>query len=107
MDQASLAMRLAESDEREREMLLARYPALADVGLARAFAELYRDISSSDPAQAAGVAAGLSELARAVADPEAQALATWISGLAALQLEGQYERAITLIDAAAAEFERI
>ncbi|MFL5800329.1 MAG: CHAT domain-containing protein [Roseiflexaceae bacterium] len=107
MDQASLATRLAGSDERERMVLRARYPALVDIGLARALAQLYRDISSSDPAQAAGAAAGLSELARALADPEAHALAMWIGGLVALQLEGQYERAITLIDAATAELERI
>jgi tetratricopeptide (TPR) repeat protein len=107
MDRASLAARLASSDQAERAILLTRYPALVDIGLARALAQLYRDVSSSDLPQAAGAAAGLSELADALADPEAQALATWIAGLAALQLEGQYERAITLIDTAAAELGRI
>jgi CHAT domain-containing protein len=107
MNRASLALRLAQSDERERVLLLARYPALADIGLARSLAQLYRDVSSSDLAQAAGAAASLSELAGTLADPEAHALATWIAGLAALQLEGQYEQAITLIDMAAAELSRI
>jgi CHAT domain-containing protein/tetratricopeptide (TPR) repeat protein len=107
MDRAELATRLAAADETERAALLARHGTLAGVELAQALKAIYFDTYSSDPHHAAGAAAALAALASADDTAEIQALAAWTSGMAALQLEGQVERAITRIDEAAARFEAL
>src|SRR4051812_46166641 len=107
MDRAELAARLTTATATERSILLDRYAALADRDLAQALKALYLETNSSEPQRASGAAAALTGLASANADPEIQALAAWTSGMAALQIEGQIERAITRIDDAAAQFEAL
>jgi len=104
---AELAERLALAGDMERTALLAGCDLLARVDLAKALKELYFNTYSSDPQRAAGAAAALVALASIDTTPEIQALAAWTSGMAALQIEGQVERAIALIDEAAARFEAI
>jgi CHAT domain-containing protein len=107
MNRAELAARLAAADAAELAALLARHPALADAELAWALKDLYYEASAIDPTQAAGAAAALAALAQLADDGEIQALAAWMAGLAALQVDGQMERAIERLDAAAAQFEQL
>jgi len=101
---AELAERLALAGDIERAALLAGCDPLARVDLAQALKHLYFDSYSSEPQRAGGAAAALAALVDIDANPEIQALAAWTSGMAALQIEGQVERAIALIDEAAARF---
>lgn len=103
---ADLAARLAAADDAERAALLARVRR-GGAPLARALRSLYLDSVAGDPARARGAAAALAALAAraGTADhAEVAALAAWITGLAALQLDGQLERAVALLDEAAARF---
>jgi CHAT domain-containing protein/tetratricopeptide (TPR) repeat protein len=102
-----LAQRLVAASETDRAALLAACPAPARVDLAQALKQLYFDTYSSQPQQAAGAAAALAALAAMDDNAELQALAAWTSGMAALQLEGQIERAIQLIDEAAERFDAL
>ena len=107
MNPADLAERLALAGEAERARLLAGYDPLGRIELAQALKARYFDTYSSDPQQAAGAAVALASLASLAANLEIQALAAWTSGMAALQIEGNVDRAIVLIDEAAARFEAI
>jgi CHAT domain-containing protein len=102
-----LVSRLVAASASERAALLARYGAASGVELAQALKAIYVDTYSSDPQRAGGAAATLTALASANPHPEIQALAAWTSGMAALQLEGQIERAIQRIDEAAARFKAL
>jgi CHAT domain-containing protein len=104
---AELALRLAQANDQGRARLLEDSPGQARLELAQALRQLYLESYSSDPQQAAAAAAALAALADGDPTPEIQALADWIGGMAALQLEGQIERAIVLIDSAAARFESL
>jgi tetratricopeptide (TPR) repeat protein len=90
--QSDHAARLTERDEQ------------ADVELAEALRALYLESVGMDPPRAANAAAALAALAGLTRSARAHALADWTCGLAALQLEGRIEHAITLIAAAAARF---
>jgi len=104
---AEFAERLARAGDSERAASLTVCEPFARVGVALALKDLYFSTYSSDPQLAAGAAAALAALASIDTTPEILALAAWIGGTAALQLEGHVERAITLIDEAAARFEAI
>lgn len=105
---ATLAAALAStSDAAARSALLAQHVGVDRALLARALKDRYLAKSSSEPVQAAGAATSLSTLAEADADPEVRALALWTAGMAALQLEGQMERAVELLEGGAAVFERL
>src|SRR5437016_479625 len=107
MDQADRVSRLVAASAAKRAALLAGHASQDGVELAQALKALYLDTYSSDPQRAAGAAATLAALASTNDHPEVQALAAWTSGMAALQLEGQVERAIALIDDAAARFKAL
>src|SRR6266498_4359774 len=107
MNLDELVSRLVAAGAAERAALLAPHASWAGVELAQALKAIYFDTYSSDPQRAAGAAAALVALAGIDANPEIQALAAWTSGVAALQIEGQVERAIARIDEAAARFEAI
>ena len=107
MNLDELVSRLVAAGAAERAALLAPHASWAGVELAQALKAIYFDTYSSDPQRAAGAAAALAALASANDHPEIQALAAWTSGMAALQLEGQVERAIARIDDAAARFEAL
>lgn len=102
-EQVSIAHELAAASPEERSTLLTQYTSNT-IDLAHALKDLYFDSYSSLPALAAGAAAALDDLATQSPHPEIVALATWTRGMAALQLEGAFERAIQLIDAAAEQF---
>ena len=104
MDRAALAALLAAADPGEHAGLLARHGPLADAALAQELRAIYFDSYSSEPRRAAVAARALTSLAAANDDPEVAALAAWVEGLAALQLEGRVEAAIERLDAAAARF---
>jgi CHAT domain-containing protein/tetratricopeptide (TPR) repeat protein len=107
MNLVDLVPRLVAASAAEQAALLARYDSWAGVELAQALKAIYFDTYSSDPQRAAGAAAALTALGNTNDHPEIQALSAWTSGMAALQLEGQVERAIERIDEAAARFEAI
>ncbi|HEY3082055.1 MAG TPA: CHAT domain-containing tetratricopeptide repeat protein [Chloroflexota bacterium] len=107
MDRAELAERLATAEEAERSALLAQHADVADVALARALKAFYDDHKTSQPARAVGAAAAARRLSAMLEDPEVEALAAWTEGMVALQVDGQMERALTLLDRAAARFEAL
>jgi CHAT domain-containing protein len=107
IDVPELAALLVATDRAERIVLLGRHPNLTGLPLAYTLKGIYFDNYSSDPQLAARAAAALVDLAEVNDHPEIRALAVWTSGLAALQLEGRVERAIQLIDDAAARFEAL
>lgn len=94
---------LVDAGERQRTALLEEHAALAGVALAIAIKDICYATWDSDPLQAAGAAAALNLLAERTGDPEIHALATWISGIAALAT-GRMDRAIDLLDAAVEQF---
>ena len=106
MDRAELAAQLAAAGDARRDALLASQAKHPDIELARALKELYFATNTSEPQRAAGAAAALVALDRAHNHPEIHALAAWVDGMAALQIEGRIERAIERIDQAGAAFER-
>ena len=75
--------------------------------LARALKAFYDQHKTSQPARAAGAAAAARLLAAMRPEPEVEALAAWTEGMAALQIDGQMERALALLDRAAAGFEAL
>lgn len=104
MEQAALAALLAKADAPERAELLAQHAGLADVELAQELRAIYFDVYSSAPQRAAVAAHALTDLAAFSSDPQISALACWVEGLAALQIEGRLEYAIERIDAATVSF---
>lgn len=107
MNLAELVSRLVTAGAAERAELLTRHGVRAGAELAEALKAVYFDTCNSDPQRAAGAAGALADLASLDARPAIAALAAWISGMAALQLEGQVERAIQRINEAAAGFEAL
>jgi CHAT domain-containing protein len=103
MDRAVLAELLATANDSERQVLLTRHAALADVNLAWTLKALYDNVESSDPARAAHVAAALSSLVKVTQDTQVSAVAAWTEGMVALDA-GQMEAAIARLDAAEARF---
>jgi tetratricopeptide (TPR) repeat protein len=104
VDVLTLAQALVAADPPARPALLADHAALAGLALAEALREIYFASYSSTPAQAAAATAALTVLAESASDQAIDALAHWIAGLAALQLEGRLDEAITQIDRAATLF---
>lgn len=104
MERQELALCLATTTDEERAALLSRHAALADTALAQTLKTLFDETKIGDPRRASGAAAALATLARVSDDPETHALAAWTSGMAALLLDGQADRAIRYVDDAAARF---
>ncbi len=98
-----MAAQLAAADEPERAALLEQH-AGAGVELAHALRAAYLEASNGQPARAIAAVAALSVLAQRTGDAEVRALAAWVEGLAALQLRGEMEPALLLLDRAAAGF---
>jgi CHAT domain-containing protein/tetratricopeptide (TPR) repeat protein len=107
IDRTTFAARLAAAGDEERAALLSRHAALADVELARALKALYDDTKVSEPARANSAASAITLLTDLIDDSEAHALAYWTAGMAALQLEGQMEQALALLDKAIMRFEEL
>src|ERR1051326_9569027 len=99
MKQEELAERLLTADTDEQAALLKQYSALADAHLAHSLKSLFDDTKNSDPERARAAVAALNVLARFIDHTAITALAQWTSGIAALLIDGQAERAITQLDA--------
>jgi hypothetical protein len=106
MDQANLAEVLVAAEETEREILLTRHIALADVKLAWVLKSRYDNVESIDPAGAAQVAMALASLAKVTEDTEVSAVAWWTAGMAALD-DGQMEAAIAHLERSASQFQSL
>lgn len=104
MPSAKLAERFATAGAAERAALLAKQTSAANRALAHELRELYFDSYSSDRQLAAQAAEALGALVAAAPDPEIEALAIWVEGLAELQIEGRPERAVECINQAEARF---
>lgn len=104
MERAELAARLAEAGAAERAALLERHAALADGELAGALEALFDDTKGSDLKRATGASTALTALAGVTADPKVSALAAWIAGKVALQIDGRMEAAIAHLEDAEARF---
>jgi tetratricopeptide (TPR) repeat protein len=103
MPPATFAERLATAVAAERAALLASHEG--DLrALAHELRQLYFDSYSSAPQLAAQAAEALAALAAQTPDPEVMAVATWVEGLAELQIEGRVERAVERINQAEARF---
>jgi CHAT domain-containing protein/tetratricopeptide (TPR) repeat protein len=103
MNREELARSLVQAGNMERQTLLARHPALADVVLAHVLKRIYDDAESSDPEQAAGAAGALASLSSFTDRLEVRALAAWTVGMAALD-SGQMEESIAQLEAAEESF---
>ena len=104
MDRRQLATALIASDVAERERLLRSHADLADSRLARELNALYLETYHGDPARAAQAAACLELLSQSTHDPEIDALSVWTSGMVAVQLQGQMERGVALLEDATRRF---
>lgn len=107
MDDRALAVALLDAEETERIRLLHDHNARARPGLAGTLKALYDEAKTSDPARAAACAAALRVLAAHTPTAEVQAYADWVDGMAALQLRGEAEKALTLLSAAILGFEAL
>src|SRR4051794_30753356 len=105
MERPALAELLATADDAERAALLAEHTSIIDAALARALKALFDETKISAPQRAVAASAALLVVAEGTRDDEIHALAAWTAGLAALQLAGQPERALTYLDEAAARFD--
>src|SRR5437868_6755886 len=104
MKQEELAEQLVTADDGERTALLKRHAALLDVQLAQALKSLFDDSKDSDPARAERAVAALNALSLSTNHTKISAIAQWTTGIAALLIDGQAERAIAKLDTAAALF---
>jgi CHAT domain-containing protein/tetratricopeptide (TPR) repeat protein len=99
-----LAERLISADDDERRVLFKRHADLLDTRLARSLKSVFDDSKHSDPARAERAVAALNRLSHSTHNPEIDAIAHWTSGVRALLIDGQAERAINELDEAAARF---
>src|SRR5215211_1409337 len=98
MKRSTLAARLIrENSNSRRKKLLAAYPALADVGLARELKDFCYRVWASKPADTRKASAALKTLAESRADREILALRHWVEGIADIT-GGKLESAVTNLD---------
>jgi tetratricopeptide (TPR) repeat protein len=76
----------------------------SDLEVARALKAVYDAEKTRDPVRASRAAASLAALATTTFEPTVAALSDWTSGMAALQVDGQTERALGLLDRAVLRF---
>jgi hypothetical protein len=106
MDHATLLAQLIATEPFDQLELLARYPNLCDVKLARALHAAGQAAWNSEPTRMLCVASALRALAERTSDAEIIALAEWMDGVAAL-VEGRMESALMQFDRAAQRFEAL
>src|SRR5689334_12193640 len=99
-----LAESLISADDDERRVLFERHAGLLDTRLAHSLKAVFDDSKHSDPARAERAVAALNGLSHSTHNPEIDAIAHWTSGVRALLIDGQAERAIGQLDEAAARF---
>jgi CHAT domain-containing protein/tetratricopeptide (TPR) repeat protein len=106
MDHATLLAQLIATEPFDQLELLARYPSLCDVKLARALHAAGQAAWNSEPTRMLCVASALRALAERTSNAEIIALAEWMDGIAAL-IEGRMENALMQFDRAAQRFEAL
>src|SRR4029079_8226170 len=104
MTQQEMAAHLLDASHAERNELLNHHASLINFDLARELESIFYDARVSNPARAGSAAAALNDLAGFLNNAEASALADWINGIAALEIEGKAELALAKLDSAAAAF---
>lgn len=102
-----MAVRLLAADDAGRKELLNHHTDLVNIDLARALEALFYDARVNDPNRAGRAATALDELASRLDNLEITALAHWINAIAALEIEGRAELAISRLDEAAARFAKL
>jgi CHAT domain-containing protein/tetratricopeptide (TPR) repeat protein len=104
MNQGELAVCLLAADVAERTALLKHHAELVNIDLAHALESLFYDARVNDPSRAGRAATAIDELAGVLDNQEVTALSDWINAIAALEIEGKAELALTRLDEAAARF---
>ncbi|MEW6130116.1 MAG: CHAT domain-containing tetratricopeptide repeat protein [Acidobacteriota bacterium] len=99
-----LAARLIAADPAEQIELLAKYQSSLNLDLAYVLKSLFYDTRIADPASARRASDALTGLATFTKNPEITALANWIAGIAALEIDGQIEPALAQLNAAEQRF---
>lgn len=107
MSEQPLALQLATAPPQTRVALLTHHTELFSVALAQALKALYLERAGNDTATAKGAVETLRAIADLSRNREIAAYAAWVEGLAALQLERQWERTIERVDHASATFAAI
>jgi CHAT domain-containing protein len=100
-----LAVELVAADQSTRVERLAREDrSRLNQDLAQALKSLFYDTRVSDPARARQVSDTLNSLAEFTDHPHILALACWVAGIAALEIDGQIEKALARLNEAASRF---
>jgi CHAT domain-containing protein/tetratricopeptide (TPR) repeat protein len=107
MTREELAARLLTADYAERVELFCQHAALVGIDLARRLEALFYDARVSDPARAQLAATALDHLACVLGHLGVSALSDWVSGIAALEIEGNAELALARLDRAADQFTKL
>jgi CHAT domain-containing protein/tetratricopeptide (TPR) repeat protein len=107
MKQSELVAALAAADPKRRAQLLAEHQTFLTPDLAYALKSLFYETRISDPERAHRVSDALQGLADFTRHPEITALACWMGGIAALEIDGQTEAALAQLNEAAWRFEAL
>ncbi len=99
-----LAAALVAANQTTRVELLAKHPSLLNQDLAFALKSLFYETRVSDPVRARHISEALNALSEFTQNPHLSALACWIAGIVALEIEGHIEQALTQLDQAASRF---
>src|ERR1044072_7932609 len=83
-----LAAAWVAADQATRVELLAREQSLLNQDLAYALKSLFYDTRVSDPARARQISEALMALAEFTQNPQITALACWVTGIVALEIDG-------------------
>src|SRR6476659_9777877 len=100
MTQDELAAKLVAANQTTRAELFAADNSQLNSNLAYTLKSLFYESPITDPEKAQATADTLSALADFTRIPEIRALALWISGIAALEIAGQAEQALSLLNQA-------
>ncbi|GAC1446494.1 MAG: CHAT domain-containing protein [Pyrinomonadaceae bacterium] len=106
MERKELAARLVTINATQRAALLRENSASVDVALAYALKDICYEAWTTEPTFATSAAAALRTLDEMTDDREINALAAWVTGIAALT-NGQMEQAVTHLDEAQARFNEL
>jgi CHAT domain-containing protein len=104
MTREELAARLSAADTAEQTALLKEHTDLLDPELASALKSLLYDARDNNPLLARGAAIALKQVANLTRDAEVIAVAIWMEGIVALELDGHAEEAVAKLDEAANRF---
>lgn len=107
MTREELAVHLATADAAEQAVLLKEHSELLDPEFASALKSILYDARETNPKLARGSATALRQIANLTNNPEIMAIAFWMEGIVALELDGQAEQAVAKLDEAAKRFSEL